>query len=227
VLINGSGVDLEKYRPLPERDGTVLVILPGRMLWDKGVREFVAAAELLRDWGVRARFALVGCPDRDSPAALTAATLKAWEQSGSVEWWGWQEDMTQVIAQSHVVCLPSYGEGAPRVLMEAAACARAIVTTDVSGCRDVVIDGENGLLVPSRDIQGLAAALKRLITQPELRSRLANNGPQMMLETFSRPAVIAKSLAVYREVLGSATPPGMRLSREAGGCAEEKPVGVL
>ncbi len=227
VLINGSGVDLEKYQPLPEPDGTVLVILPGRMLWDKGVREFVAAAEQLRASGVRARFALVGSADPNSPAALSTATLKAWEQSGAVEWWGWQDDMKQVIAQSHVVCLPSYGEGAPRVLMEASACARAIVATDVSGCRDVVIDGENGLLVPSRDIQSLAAALRVLITRPELRSRLANNGPRMMLETFSRPAVIAKSLAVYREVLGSATPPGMQLSRETGGCAEERPAGVL
>jgi glycosyltransferase involved in cell wall biosynthesis len=228
VLIKGCGVDLEKYRQLPEPDGTVLVILPGRMLWDKGVREFVAAAEQLRASGVRARFALVGSLDPDSPAALTAATLKAWEQSGAVEWWGWQDDMRQVIAQSHIVCLPSYGEGIPRVLMEAAACARAIVTTDASGCREVVIDGENGLIVPCRDIPALAATIRRLITQPELRSRLANKGPQMMAENFSLRTVIAKSLAVYREALGSGqNPPRMQLSRGTGGCAEEKPAGVL
>jgi len=222
VLIKGSGVDLEKYRPLPEPEGTVLVILPGRMLWDKGVREFVAAAEQLRDSGLRARFALVGRLDPDSPAALTAATLKGWEEAGTVEWWGWRKDMNRVIAQSHIVCLPSYGEGAPRALMEAAACARAIVTTDVAGCRDVVIDGKNGLLVPSRDTRALATALGVLITQPELRSRLASNGRQMMEEDFSLRAVIAKNLAVYREVLGLVhTPPGMRPCKENSKPSEE------
>jgi glycosyltransferase involved in cell wall biosynthesis len=215
VLIKGSGVDLRRYRPLPEPQGTVLVILPGRMLWDKGVREFVAAAEQLRSSGLPVKFALVGRVDPESPAALTADDLRAWEESGAVEWWGWRDDMRQVIAQSHIVCLPSYGEGAPRALMEAAACARAIVTTDVAGCRDVVIDGWNGLVVPPRDTQALAAALHRLITQPELRSRLAQNGPPMMEEHFSLRTVIARNLALYREVLGCVpTPPGVRRIQE-------------
>jgi glycosyltransferase involved in cell wall biosynthesis len=112
--------------------------------------------------------------------------------------------MQQVLSQCHIVCLPSYGEGAPRALMEAAACARAIVSTEVAGCRDVVIDGRNGLLVPARDTHALASALRRLITEPELRSRLANNGPPMMEENFSLRAVISKNLALYREVLGPA-----------------------
>jgi glycosyltransferase involved in cell wall biosynthesis len=207
VLIKGSGVDLEKYRPLPEPEGPVLVILLGRMLWDKGVREFVAAAEKLRASGVRARFALAGRLDPESPAALDEETLKQWERAGIVEWWGWQEDMKQAIAQAHIICLPSYGEGAPRVLMEASACGRAIVTTDVPGCRDVVIDGENGLLIPAKDVDTLAAAITRLITDPELRHKLGKRGPQMMAESFSRRAVIARSLEVYREVLGSAKYP--------------------
>jgi glycosyltransferase involved in cell wall biosynthesis len=204
VLIKGSGVDLDKYRPVPEPAAPVLVILPGRILWDKGVREFVAAAKHLRDSGMRARFALVGRVDSDSPAAVSVATVKEWEEAGVVEWWGWRDDMQQVLSQCHIVCLPSYGEGAPRALMEAAACARAIVSTDVAGCRDVVIDGRNGLLVPARDTQALAAALRRLITEPELRLRLANNGPPMMEESFSLRAVISKNLALYREVLGPA-----------------------
>jgi glycosyltransferase involved in cell wall biosynthesis len=225
VLIKGSGVDLEKYQPIPEPAGPVLVILLGRMLWDKGVREFVAAAEQLKASGVRARFALAGRLDPESPAALHEETLRQWEQAGVVEWWGWQADMKQAIAQSHIVCLPSYGEGAPRVLMEASASGRAIVTTDVPGCRDVVIDGENGLLIPARDVDSLAAAIRRLITDPELRHKFANQGPQIMAENFSRHAVIGRSLAVYREVLGSTKYPlGLRYYKgDAPG--EDKPPG--
>ena len=223
VLIHGSGVDLDRYRPLPEPAGTPLVILPSRMLWDKGVREFVAAAELLRERGVHARFALVGRVDPDSPAALTIADLERWQRSGAVEWWGWQEDMKQVLAQSHAVCLPSYGEGAPRALMEAAACARAIVTTHVAGCRDVVIDGRNGLVVPPRDVPSLTAALERLITQPQLRARLAANGPHLMAENFSLRAVIARNLAIYREVLAVAPRrPGLHVvTPDAPRCQDE------
>jgi glycosyltransferase involved in cell wall biosynthesis len=201
VLIKGSGVDLNKYRPLPEPEGKILVILPARMLWDKGVREFVEAAAQLRASGLPARFALVGGLDPDSPAALSADCLKAWEQSGAVEWWGWRDDLHEVIAQSHIVCLPSYGEGAPRVLMEAAACGRAIVTTKVAGCRDVVSDGNNGLLVPSGDARRLADALRRLIAKPELRSKLARNGPEMMENNFSLKTVIARNIAIYEELL--------------------------
>lgn len=203
VLIKGSGVDLEKYRPAPEPGGPILVILPGRMLRDKGVLEFINAAKKLQISGLRARFALVGRPDPDSPAALSSNTIESWQQAGIVEWWGWREDMSQVLAQSHIVCLPSYGEGAPRVLMQAAACARAIVTTDVAGCRDIVVDGENGLLVPPRDSEALASALRRLITEPELRSTLAKNGPPLAEKNFGLDTVIAKNLAIYQEILNS------------------------
>ena len=201
VLIKGSGVDLEKYRPVAEPPGPVLVILPARMLWDKGVREFVAAARQIKASGLRARFALVGGVDPDSPAALMTATLDGWAQDGIVEWWGWRDDMNEVLAQCHIVCLPSYGEGAPRALMEAAACARAAVATDVPGCRDVVRHGHNGLLVPSRNVSALADALRRLITDSELRRTLAKNGPRMMAEGFTRTDIIARNLAVYKEVL--------------------------
>lgn len=202
VLIRGSGVDIDHYRPLPEPDDPPLVTLPARMLWDKGVGEFVAAAQLLRASGLRARFALVGSLDPSSPAAVPLETLKRWQASGVVEWWGWQDDIMSVIAQSQVVCLPSYGEGAPRALMEASACGRAIVTTNVSGCRDVVLHGENGLLVPPKDVQGLALALRVLLTQPDVRSRLASNGPQRMADHFSLRRVIANTLDVYRQLLG-------------------------
>jgi glycosyltransferase involved in cell wall biosynthesis len=202
VLIRGSGVDVDRYRPLPEPGGVPLVTLPGRMLWDKGVGEFVAAARLLRASGLRARFALVGSLDPNSPAAVPLETLKRWQASGVVEWWGWCDDIRAVIEQSQVVCLPSYGEGAPRALMEASACGRAIVTTDVSGCRDVVLHGENGLLVPPRDVQGLARALRLLITQPGVRARLASNGPTRMADHFSLRGVIANTLDVYRELMG-------------------------
>ncbi len=142
VLIRGSGVDLDLFTPKPEPAGDGLVVLPSRMIWEKGVGEFVEAARRLRRDGVRARFALVGEPDADNPAAVPAETLKAWKAEGDVEVWGRRDDMPAVLAEAWVVCLPSYyGEGVPKSLLEAAAAGRPIVTTDMPGCREVVQEG--------------------------------------------------------------------------------------
>jgi glycosyltransferase involved in cell wall biosynthesis len=148
VVIRGSGVDTDLFRPSPERPGPPLVVLPARLLYYKGVREFVAAARLLKARGTHARFALIGEGDPGNPASITADQLQEWKEQGAVELFGWRDDMAQILAQSHIVSLPSYGgEGIPKALLEAAACGKPIVTTDVSGCRDVVQHGENGLLV--------------------------------------------------------------------------------
>jgi glycosyltransferase involved in cell wall biosynthesis len=199
VLIRGSGVDLERFSPRPEPEGEPLVVLPSRLIWEKGVGEFVEAARRLRK---RARFALVGVPDPENPASVPPARLKDWEREGAVELWGRREDMPAVLAQSWVVCLPSYyGEGVPKSLIEAAACGRPIVSTDMPGCRDVVREGENGLLVPPRDAGALAAAVDRLLRDPDLRLRMGASGRRLAEREFSEAKVAAATLDVYRDVL--------------------------
>jgi len=201
VLIRGSGVDTTRFVPAPEPEGVPLVVLPARMLRDKGVFEFVAAAEQLRAAGVAARFALVGDPDPDNPASIPAATLQRWSDGGAVEWWGWRDDMVEVFHQSHIVCLPSYREGLPKALIDAAACGRAIVTCDVPGCREVVREGENGLLVPPRDSAALAAALGRLLGDAKLRQAMGIRGRARAVAEFSVERVIEQTLGLYRELL--------------------------
>lgn len=199
-LVRGAGVDTSVYAPSPEPDGVPLVVLPARMLWDKGVEEFVDAARLLRQRGVQARFVLVGEPDAENPASVPELQLVAWQKEGAVEWWGRREDMPQVLAQSHIVCLPSYREGLPKSLLEAASCARPIVTTDVPGCREIVRDGDNGLLVEARNATALADALARLIADPQLRLRMGQRGRERVLQEFSQEMIVAQVLALYRGV---------------------------
>jgi len=197
-LIRGSGVNAAVFRPGPEPTGTPLVVLPARMLWDKGVGEFVEAAKQLKERGIIARFALVGEPDPENPATVSKAQLTAWHDEAEVEWWGQRDDMAQVYAQAHVVCLPSYREGLPKALLEAAACGLPIVATDVPGCREIVRNGNNGLLVPARDAPALAEALARLIADPDMRRRMGERGRALAVGEFSQEQVIAETLAVYR-----------------------------
>lgn len=200
-LVRGAGVDTSVYVPSPEPDGVQLVVLPARMLWDKGVQEFVDAARQLRQRGVKARFILVGEPDAENPASVPVDRLMAWQKEGVVEWWGRLEDMPRVYAQSHIVCLPSYREGLPKSLLEAASCARPVVTTDVPGCREVVRDGDNGLLVEARNATALADALARLLADPELRLRMGQRGRERVLNEFAQEKIIDQVLALYRGLL--------------------------
>ena len=199
-MIRGVGVDTSEFSPCPELSGPICVVLASRILWDKGVGEFVEAARRLKQDGVEARFILVGNPDSDNPATVTEKTLHAWQKEEVVEWWGYREDMIAVFHAAHVVCLPSYREGLPKVLLEAAACGRPIVATDVSGCREVVREGENGLLVPERDAQALSEALSCLIKNPELRYQMGRRSREIVLEEFSSEKVIAQTLSLYKEL---------------------------
>ena len=200
-LVRGAGVDTLVYVPSPEPDGVQLVVLPARMLWDKGVEEFVDAARQLRQRGVKARFILVGEPDAENPASVPVDRLMAWQKEGVVEWWGRLEDMPRVYAQCHIVCLPSYREGLPKSLLEAASCARPVVTTDVPGCREVVRDGDNGLLVEARNATALADALARLLADPELRLRMGQRGRERVLNEFAQEKIVDQVLALYRGLL--------------------------
>src|SRR5690606_24224864 len=200
VLIRGSGVDLSEFTVTPEPEGTALVILASRMLRDKGVLEFIEAARMLRNDGVAARFVLVGPTDPGNASSLSDTELNVLEEQGAVEWWGARSDMPRVLSGGHVICLPSYGEGVPKVLLEAAACGRPIVTTDVAGCREVVEHGHNGLLVPPRDARALGAAIRRLLESPELRSTMGAAARARAVREFSIDFVVDATLRTYREV---------------------------
>ncbi|MCX6224417.1 MAG: glycosyltransferase family 4 protein [Bacteroidia bacterium] len=198
VLIKGSGVDANKFRPSPECPGELMIVLVSRMLWDKGVGEFVSAARILKQEGTNARFVLVGKTDPDNPASIPTSTLTSWQDQGVIEWWGYHENIAAIFEKSHVVCLPSYREGLPKVLIEAAACGRPIVTTDTPGCREIVQDGINGFLVPLRDDKALADALRRLIRDPKLRNEMGKKGRDLVLNEYTVDRVVEETLALYK-----------------------------
>ena len=201
-LIKGSGVDCARFSPQPEAAGSPIVVLGSRMLWDKGIAQFVEAAKMLRQSGIDARFVLAGKSDSFNPASVPEEQLKAWDAAGDVEYWGQRSDMDRVFAEAHIVCLPSYyGEGVPKVLIEAAAAGRPIVTTDSPGCREIGRDGDNAILVPVRDAASLAAALRRLIEDPALRARMGARGREIVLAEFSEEHVVTQTVELYEALL--------------------------
>lgn len=203
-IIEGAGVDVDYFHPRPEPEGGVpLAILPARMLWDKGVGTAVEAARLLRANHCPLRLALVGPTDPGNPTNIPEITLQGWVEEGIVEWWGFQEDMRQVYQQSNIVLLPSLGEGIPTVLIEAAACGRAIIATDVPGCRDVVTHAETGLLVPPNDPVALASALQQLASAPALRQQMGSSGRIRALARFSNEQVNRETLETYEELISA------------------------
>jgi glycosyltransferase involved in cell wall biosynthesis len=170
------------------------------MLRDKGVFEYVAAAHHLHDIGVMARFLLIGAPDPMNPTSIPLKTLEAWNGSKSLEWLGWCEEIPGLLKKIDVMCLPSYREGLPKSLIEAAACGLPIVTTDAPGCREVVRHGDNGFLTPVGDVAQLAEALMQLIKDPELRARMGDRSAEIAVEEFSSDRVIAETLNLYEKL---------------------------
>ncbi len=206
VVIPGSGVDTDRFAPAPDGmpDGRVRVTLVSRMLWSKGVGEFVDAARILRRRGIDFEAVLVGSPDPENPQAIPEETLRGWRDEGVVGWLGHVDDVPSVWARSHVAVLPSHREGLPRTLLEAAACGVPMVATDVPGCREVVVDDRSGLLVPARDASALADAIERLISEPATRREMGRAARADAVEKFSEPVVIEKMLALYRSMLEDA-----------------------
>jgi glycosyltransferase involved in cell wall biosynthesis len=200
-LIRGAGVDTEMFSPKGEAHAVPLVVLPARMLWDKGVGEFVASARVLLAKEIAARFVLVGEPDTHNPECVSVHQIEAWVAEGVVEWWGHRNDMPDVLNQAAVVCLPSYREGLPKSLLEAASCARPIVAFDVPGCREVAVDGVNGFLVPFNDVGALATALEKLLGDADLRHRMGAVGRELVMREFSQEKVAAETLKIWAEVL--------------------------
>jgi len=205
VLIRGSGVSPADFPVLPEPVGIPVIALVSRMLREKGVQEFVDAAKVLKSAGVVARFVLVGEPDPGSPKSHTQAELETWAIQGDIEWWGYRKDIAAVFAGCNVVCLPTYyGEGLPKVLIEAAASGRCIVTTDIPGCRDIVRHGVNGLLVQPRQADQLADALRNVIANGDLRRKMGLAGRQLVEREFSLQKVTTQTLSLYGELSNAA-----------------------
>lgn len=202
AMIRGSGVDLVQYVHSSIPSGVPVVVLAARLLADKGVREFVQAARLLKQRGVFVRFCLVGTVDPANPTSLTDAELAQWVSEGVVEVWGHRSDMPQVLAAAQIVVLPSYyGEGLPKVLIEAAACGRAVVTTDHPGCRDAIDPGVTGVLVPVRDAEALADAIKGLINDPAQCQAMGNAGRALAERAFDVRQVVDAHLRIYQELI--------------------------
>jgi glycosyltransferase involved in cell wall biosynthesis len=199
-LIRGSGVDIDLFQPREEPQGVPVVLFPGRFLRDKGVEEFIESARIVNNNGTKARFILAGDLYDGNPSSISARELQSWTDEGVVECWGWSGQMQNIYPMANIVCLPSYREGLSRTLIEACACGRAVVTTDVPGCRDVVRHGENGLLVPPKDPKALAKAILELIRSPDTRRKMAMAGRKIAEQDFSTEQIIRETLDVYRKL---------------------------
>ena len=201
-LIPGSGVDIDEFRPSESSNAVPVVLLAGRMLWTKGVGEFVEAARIIRKKNLKVRFILAGQIDEDVAWGIPGKGIRSWEREGIIEWWGFQARMSKTFDACDVFCLPSSGwEGIPKVLIEAAAAGKPIVTTDHPGCRETVINGRNGFLVPIHSPRALAEALERLIGQPQLRADMGKNSRKLAEQLFSLDKIVQSTIEVYQEVL--------------------------
>ena len=205
TIIRGSGADLTQYRVTPFPAGVPVVLIASRLLVDKGIREFVQSARILRERGLSAqdaRFVIVGKPDPANPASLRSEELAQWAEEGVVEVWGHRTDMPQVMETAHVIVLPSYyGEGLPKVLIEAAACGRVVVTTDHPGCRDAIEPNKTGLLVPIKNSLALADAIDYLIKNPEVRKIMGASGRALAEKEFAIEKIVAEHMKIYENLL--------------------------
>lgn len=204
-LILSSGVDCERYSPASEGNrpaGALRVLFLGRLLWEKGIGEYIEAARILRDQGRPATFLIAGQPDPGNPGSVTEAEVEEWTREGLVEWLGHVEDVAALLHTVDVLALPSYyGEGVPRSLIEGAASGVPLVTTDMPGCREVVTHERDGLLVPAKDGPALARAIARLDDDPALARKLGRAGRAKALQEFDQRIVLDRTLAVYRELV--------------------------
>ena len=206
-LIRGSGVDLLEFPPQPDPEGVPTIAIVSRLLWNKGVGELVEASRVLRNRGLKVRTLLIGLPDPDNPTSISEEQLCEWHDDELVQWWGYRDSIADVWRQAHVAVLPSYREGLPKSLLEAASCARPIVATDVPGCREIVRPGENGILVPVRDAQALADALETLLRDRKLRQAMGAKSRALVESQFHQDRVIAETIKVYESLLNTGLHP--------------------
>lgn len=203
-LIPGSGVDTIRFSPGIARPGgaRIRVLLPARLLWDKGLAEYAQAARLLQERSVPVDLLLAGQPDPGNPAAVPEATVRGWVEAGLLQWLGHVEDMPALLRSVDIVALPSYyREGLPKSLIEAGASGCALIATDMPGCREVVRHEVDGLRIPPRDAVALADAIERLVRDGDLRARLAAAAREKAVAEYDERLVVARTMAVYQELL--------------------------
>lgn len=202
VLIKGSGVNLDEFKPTPEPNELPVIIMPARLLRDKGVMEFVDAAKILKKKDINVRMVLVGEVDAGNPSSVTSSEISSWTNRGIIEHWGYSVNMPATLAKSNIVCLPSYREGMPKSLIEACAAGRAIITTDVPGCREMIDkNNPNGIVVPPRNPEAIVYAIEDLIHNPKKRSIMAKNARILAEREFSIDCVVEKTIDIYRQLL--------------------------
>jgi len=197
-LIRGSGVDTEQFKQRPSNSSTKpIILLPARLLWDKGIGDFVRASTIFQKKDLTARFVVAGRRDDDNPESIPKDIIDGWKANNLLEVMGHVEDMPALYNSSSIVCLPSYREGLPKSLLEAASSSKPIVAYDVAGCREVVMDGENGILVQERDHQALAQALELLLKNSNLRASMGSEGRRMVENYFSQEEIAFQTEKVW------------------------------
>ncbi len=200
VLIPGSGVELEKFVNSEIEAKAPIILFPARMLWDKGVEEFIEAAKQLKSLMPKWRFIMAGAADYQNPTSVPISLLEELNIKKIVEWVGHVDDMTPYFSEASIVCLPSYREGMPKCLMEAAAAGCAVVTTDTVGCREAVLPDISGFLVPVRDSEALKNMLYLLMNNRNLREGFGRSGRELAIDRFGLDAVIKSTLSIYRNL---------------------------
>ena len=200
-LIPGSGVNLKEYDFLPEPEGVPVITMASRLLKDKGVPEFIEAAGILKSKGIAAEFWLVGDIDPDNPTSVKESELVEWKKEGTVKILGFRSDVAALFSKSNIVVFPSsYREGLPKVLVEAASCGRAVITTDSPGCRDAIIPNKTGLLVPVKNASATADAAEYLIKNPEVRKTFGKAGRAFAEQTFNIEDIVNQHLNIYYKI---------------------------
>ena len=201
LLIKGSGVDVNEFPFSDELPGQLKVMLASRLLWDKGVGEFIKASRQLKISYPEVTFVLVGDVDEQNPLSLTKGIIDSWVNEGFIEWWGHKQNMPEVLKLAHIVALPSYREGLPKVLLEAASIGRALVATDVPGCREIVRDGVNGFLVQAKESKCLAEAIEKLILNKELRTQMGLKSREIIETELSSEIINKQFIELYNSAI--------------------------
>lgn len=206
-FIPGSGVDTKLFTFSPEPQGVPVILLPTRFIEEKGIKYFVEAARVIRQQNIPARFALAGRVEPDQPNSITEKEILDWVSQGLIEYWGWFNNMEMVYPKSNVVCLPTfYLEGLPKVLLEAAASGRPMIATDVPGCREIVKDGSNGILIKPKDVDSLVEAIKKLVQDSELRRSMGQNSLALVEKKYSNNLIFGQYLQLYQQNMHAKKP---------------------
>lgn len=202
-LIKGSGVNADRFIPNTEKSGDVVkVLLASRLLWEKGIKNYVEAARKVTQKYNDVEFLLAGTPDQGNPGSVQNSDIEQWKADNLIKPLGHVDNMPELLRDVHVVVLPTvYGEGVPRILIEAAAAGIPLVATDVPGCREIVNDGINGYLVHPGDSDALGSAIGKLVEDPGRREEMGQKGRQIMLDEFEEKSVLKRTLDVYKEVM--------------------------